>query len=228
MAVIIGLSGKAQRGKTTASNLLAVSFGFNEVSFATPLKEGIKTMFGLTEEHVNGSLKEAQLEGMREGVTPRMLMQTLGTEWGRNIIDPDLWVKLSLQRAAKMGDDARIVFSDVRFENEARAIRDAGGFIIHIRRRKMDEADAKARKAKAWTMLKQLKPVSAYNALFPHKSEAGVKVREGDSVIDNDYALWMFREDLLSSIAEATANHPGKAYQRLSREVVKALNASLT
>jgi len=67
------------------------------------------------------------------GVTGRHLMQTAGTEWGRNLVHPDFWVRLA-QRRIQTQPDKRIVFDDVRFDNEARMICGLGGVIIGIRR----------------------------------------------------------------------------------------------
>ena len=63
----------------------------------------------------------------------RHIMQMLGTEFGRNCIDPDLWVNLMQHRL--LGNIAPyIVFDDIRFENEAAMIRNLGGLIIHVER----------------------------------------------------------------------------------------------
>jgi hypothetical protein len=54
-------------------------------------------------------------------------MQTLGTEWGRQMIGEDLWLRAMathLDECASEND--RIVISDVRFANEAEFIRSRG------------------------------------------------------------------------------------------------------
>jgi hypothetical protein len=55
-------------------------------------------------------------------------MQTLGTEWGRNLIADDLWVKSAIRRAG----DLRTVITDVRFPNEMEAVVAAGGVCFGI------------------------------------------------------------------------------------------------
>lgn len=60
-------------------------------------------------------------------------MQTLGTEWGRHIIAPDLWVSLAAMRLDDHIHSPGVVFSDVRFENEANFIRQRGT-LLHIAR----------------------------------------------------------------------------------------------
>lgn len=61
----------------------------------------------------------------RVGLTPRQALQTLGTEWGRGI-DEDIWVDYALRRADSLlrGRDLyAVLITDVRFLNEARALR---------------------------------------------------------------------------------------------------------
>ena len=61
------------------------------------------------------------------GVTPRHMMQTLGTEWGRHMIDGDIWVKAF----ARLNAGMCVIVPDVRFENEAALVREHG-VLIHL------------------------------------------------------------------------------------------------
>jgi hypothetical protein len=90
--------------------------------------------FGLTEAQIDGDEKEVAIPGLG-CATPRFLMQTLGTEWGRNAVDPDLWVKHMRLRLGDILQITDVVIDDVRFENEATMIRDMGGKIIHVQGR---------------------------------------------------------------------------------------------
>lgn len=62
--------------------------------------------------------------------SPRLLLQTLGTEWGRSI-DPDIWAKATLREAQKY---EKVVISDVRFLNEVDLINEANGKVAKITR----------------------------------------------------------------------------------------------
>lgn len=79
----------------------------------------------------------------RAAVTPRWLLQRLGTEVGRSI-DPDVWVNLVVSTARRdaIGAGRDTVVSDVRFDNEARAILAAEyppvGYIALLRREGTD------------------------------------------------------------------------------------------
>jgi hypothetical protein len=65
------------------------------------------------ERMIEGDLKEAVHPEL--GVSPRHLMVTLGTEWGRDAVHPDLWVRIW---AASLPEAAHVVAEDVRFPNE--------------------------------------------------------------------------------------------------------------
>jgi hypothetical protein len=66
------------------------------------------------------------------GQTPRHAMQTLGTEWGRELIHPDLWTNV-WKNKVQTGLD-QVVTEDLRHKNEAEAVRSLGGKVIRIMR----------------------------------------------------------------------------------------------
>ncbi|MEM0934793.1 MAG: hypothetical protein AAGJ91_02675, partial [Pseudomonadota bacterium] len=56
--------------------------------------------------------------------------QTLGDEWGRQCIHPDLWVEIARPAAESyLAEGVPVVFDDVRYANEAAMIRELGGEI---------------------------------------------------------------------------------------------------
>lgn len=124
--MIIGLTGKARSGKDTAAAQL-VKGGFEHYWFSKPMKDACKSIFGWSDAHLYGDLKE--VVDKRFGCSPRQALQTLGTEWGRDCIGEDLWVDIA---KIKMQSAENIVISDVRFDNEARAIAEMGGLVFEI------------------------------------------------------------------------------------------------
>ena len=140
--VVIGLAGPAGSGKSTAAEILAREHGFVRTRFAAPLKAMMAAFFrecGLTDDDIL-----ARLEGPRKehedpllcGRTPRYAMQTLGTEWGRETIGRDLWVNAWRETACRaLDENGRIVVEDVRFADEAAAVRGLGGVVLGLRGR---------------------------------------------------------------------------------------------
>lgn len=130
--LIIGLSGLAGSGKSTAAAHLVHRHGFARVRFAGPLK-AMMAALGLTHEQIEGSEKEVPC-ALLGGRTPRYAMQTIGTEWGRDLIAPDLWIRAWRAAVDAVPAGQPIVCDDVRFPNEADAIRAAGGFLVRVER----------------------------------------------------------------------------------------------
>lgn len=133
--MLIGLSGKAGSGKTTVTNYLT-TMGFGTRKFAGPLKSMLSDLLisqGVEPEdttlYIEGDLKETPTE-LLAGKSPRHAMQTLGTEWGRGCIGEDFWVEAALRNL----DPGDLIFDDVRFPNEALAIRNRGGIVVNVLR----------------------------------------------------------------------------------------------
>jgi hypothetical protein len=95
-----------------------------------PLKDMLRAI-GLDEVYL-GSLKELPCP-LLCGATPRHAMQALGSEWGRNLIHPDLWVTLWREKAYQ-SKAPLIVADDVRFANEAATVLALGGTLLRVRR----------------------------------------------------------------------------------------------
>lgn len=129
---IVGIRGYKGSGKSTLGTHLERRHGYERVPFAAPLKMMLRTI-GLTGDETDGALKDKPCE-LLLGVTPRHAMQTLGTEWGRNL-HPDLWVHLWRRYVEFLVEQGKsVVADDCRFENEAKAIADMGGTILWVRR----------------------------------------------------------------------------------------------
>ncbi len=121
---LIGFAGPATSGKDTACDYLANAYFFTQYSFAAPTKRALMAMFSLSMAHVGGDLKEVDVDWL--GKSPRQLLQTLGTEWGRNQIGDDIWVKTlarelegDISLSQQLYESWFGVISDVRFEDEA-------------------------------------------------------------------------------------------------------------
>ena len=132
--MLIGLTGPAQSGKDTAAQHLRARHGFRQIAFADPLRAMLMAAFALTSADFEPGRKEEVLPEV--GKSPRQLMQSLGTEWGRQLVHPDVWVRLAEDTilAECVTNGRSVVVSDVRMENEADMIRKRGGIVIHLHR----------------------------------------------------------------------------------------------
>lgn len=137
--LLIGITGKAGSGKDTVGETLRDFYGVALTSFAWPIKKAISAMLG-TPMELWADRKWKEKIHPATGRSPRFMAQTLGTEWGREIIDPEIWVDLALQRLYEAGWP-RAAITDLRFDNEARVIREEGGVIIHVHRDDCGEVD---------------------------------------------------------------------------------------
>lgn len=131
---IIGFTGAKTSGKTTAAMALQHSKWLPKkvgiMSFAQTLK-GMARLI-LPREAFLPENKEDVTYGIC-GRTPRYVMQTLGTEWGREMVGNDLWLEVMRRNLANTTFKTVIV-DDVRFNNEAELIIDLGGVIYEIQR----------------------------------------------------------------------------------------------
>lgn len=143
---LIAFSGLAGVGKSTAANYLVANHGFTRLSFADPLRDMLKAL-GLSDADFTqeGKTRPHQL---LQGKTPREALQSLGTEWGRNMIGDEIWRDAAIRRAHEIiSRGGKVVFDDCRFNNEAEAILSIGGFVVGLCREGIKRAGGHASEA---------------------------------------------------------------------------------
>lgn len=131
MSRIIGLGYQARSGKDSVGDYLAAYHGFKKTAFAESLKEACRVIFHLDDRHLHGELKEEMHPFW--ATTPRDILQRVGTEALRRGFDEDVWVK-SAHLRVKQAPTTNWVLTDVRFPNEAEAIKSWGGQVFCIDR----------------------------------------------------------------------------------------------
>lgn len=127
-------------GKTTFAEALVRNHGFVRLSVAATLKAMVQTFlqesgldcYDAKELITDPDLKEYPIKELN-WQSPRYAMQTLGTEWGRELLGDDIWIGSAIRKAQYlMSQGQSVVFDDVRFENEAQAIVKASGAMVRV------------------------------------------------------------------------------------------------
>lgn len=146
---LVGLTGRARSGKDSLAHFLVEQHGFKRVAFADPIRHAVAEITGLSvDELMDGPAKETPLDWL-DGVTPRRMMQTLGTEWGRDTIHRDLWLRVAQRKidAALAAGAPGVVVSDVRFDNEAYFVADQDGLVVEVIREGIAKVEGHASEA---------------------------------------------------------------------------------
>jgi hypothetical protein len=138
---IIGLVGFIGSGKGTVADILTSKHSFVKESFANAVKDAVAPIFGWKREMLEGATPESRAwreandpwwsEALGKPFSPRLALQLMGTESGRNVFHTDIWV-LSLLR--RVDQSKNYVLADVRFPNEIDMIRESGGKVFRVRR----------------------------------------------------------------------------------------------
>lgn len=132
---LVGLYSPApQSGKTAVAAMLSEQ-GHVIVPFADTLKHMLVPMLtalGYSPERAwEMVLRDKEVKIPEIGVTVRHMLQTLGTEYGRQCLHPRVWLTCWQAQATRQ---ERVVADDVRFLNEADLVRSLGGEMWLVRR----------------------------------------------------------------------------------------------
>jgi hypothetical protein len=199
MSQIIGIVGFIGSGKDTVADYLVNFHGFKRESFANSLKDAVSVVFGWPRELLEGRTKESRewretrdewwSKRLKRDITPRWVLQYWGTEVVRKGFHDDMWVASLEHRLLNSQND--IVITDCRFPNEIKAIRNAGGRVIRIKRGAEPEWYDAAKSVNkgpsrnmSWALSKQ-----KMEKLGVHASETAWVGQKFDATLNNDGSL---------------------------------------
>jgi hypothetical protein len=131
--MIIGLSGYAQSGKDSTAELLCLKYGYKRLAFADPMRQALLTINPQLDSitRVSDLVEDYGWDLAKKNPEIRRLLQVLGTDFGRKMLGDDVWINIAL---SGIKSEDKIVVSDVRFPNEAEAIKKLGGTVWRINR----------------------------------------------------------------------------------------------
>lgn len=163
MTILIGIVGKIGAGKDTFADHLFWQHGFVKIAFADALRKAAEAMFGVPVSKMMDREAKEKVDPYW-GMSPRRMLQLLGTEASKPVFGDDIWLKRWAMTYDLVAETNHVVVPDVRFEVEAAALRERGAIIVHIER----------------------PGAGAAGEVGAHVSEAGVAFKDGDLLIKND------------------------------------------
>jgi hypothetical protein len=192
--MIVGLVGQIGSGKGTIADILVDRHGFFKESFANSVKDSCAAVFGWNRAMLEGDTLESRAwreqsdawwsEKLGREFSPRLALQLMGTEAGRDVFHPDLWVH-TVMRRCEQAPYNNYVIADVRFPNEINAIVKSGGKVIRVRRGEDPEWFALARECNIYNKQEIMR--NAYPEV--HYSEWAWIGWHYDIVMDNNCDL---------------------------------------
>ena len=137
MGLLIGLTGPPASGKDEVARYLIEAHGFKRVAFADEIRRAALVL----DPYVGESRRLSEIVGdhgwdycKSNWLEVRRLLQVLGTELGRDLHGQDVWVDMVFDAVHQLDAGQPIVITDVRFHNEAAAVRSHGGRIVRLNR----------------------------------------------------------------------------------------------
>lgn len=172
----VALTGLARSGKDTVGRILA-GYGYHRVSFADGVRQVALALDPIIDVGANGVVRRLSTfldaygyEQAKATPEVRRLYQRIGTEAGRDVFGPDVWVDIALKAVEAVADP--LVFTDVRFGNEALAARKRG---------QLD-----GRGTILVRMVREIGNETLTNGTGNHPSETGVATMTVDHEVAND------------------------------------------
>lgn len=144
--MLFGIIGDTGCGKDTMGDHLEKNYNFEKNAMAKPLKKACQIIFSFNDEQIYGTQEQKETPDPRWGnVTPRKILQTFGSELMRDGMEKiipglgkDIWIR-SAQLAYETSVNKNVVFTDIRFKNEADFIKKNNGILFKIRRNYWNE-----------------------------------------------------------------------------------------
>jgi len=140
---IIGLAGFIGSGKDTVGDILVDNYNFKKLSYADRLKDTIATMFDWDRDMIEGQTPHSRkwrekpdefwTNELGYDVTPRSILQRVGTDCMRKGLDDQIWI-LFVKKELIENPNTNFVIPDIRFFNERELVRNMNGQVWRIKK----------------------------------------------------------------------------------------------
>ena len=148
MRKIIAITGLKGSGKDTTADYIIKNYdNWEKDSFAGTLKDAVSSIFGWDRKMLAGETpQDREIRETRDDywseklgfeVTPRIVLQKLGTDCLRCHFHQNIWVD-SLERKIR-NTTKNVIITDCRFKNEIDMLRNLGATIIRVERDTLPE-----------------------------------------------------------------------------------------
>jgi len=132
--MIIAFNGDIGCGKSSACQYLQDYHGFIWNDLADPIRQICAIMFGVSVDALGDRTFKEKLHPDLL-VSPRTFMRQFGTEFARETLGREIWLKILLKKIQTSHQSVDCCVSDLRFQNEADALTTMPECsIIHITR----------------------------------------------------------------------------------------------
>jgi hypothetical protein len=196
MKNIIGLIGLIGSGKGTVGDYIVEKYNFKSDSFAKPVKDAVSVIFGWDRNLLEGKTLESRQwreeideywsNVVKFDISPRLALQLFGTECIRKVFHQNVWSASLIKRYEK--SNSNVVITDCRFKNEIDAIRNAGGYVIRVKRGEEPDWYEEYLRLYENDDFYQIGKLEE-EGYFPHVSESDWIGSEFDYIIDNSGTL---------------------------------------
>jgi hypothetical protein len=134
--LLLGLSGFAGSGKDTVGEIIVAHHGYVRYAFGDALKQMLYAINPLTQTYRGVTrlapfVDDVGWDRAKQEPDVRELLQRTGTEGGREVLGPMIWVN---EVRRHLPEHSHVVITDVRFRSEAEMIVQEGGYVWRIER----------------------------------------------------------------------------------------------
>lgn len=208
MSKLIGLGGALRAGKDAVAEHLSSEHGYVTLGMSDALNEALLTLnpwipVVVDTEYSHGTYhyRYADLHDAvgyveaKKNSEVRRLLQVLGTEVGRKMIDEDVWVQIAEDKIrGLLAEDKSVVITAIRFPNEIEMLKRLGGHSVWIERdavsrfKGLNSAKGVDTPEKGSSGVSEA-PVSAESTIKGHESENSVNKGMFEYSLDNNGTL---------------------------------------
>lgn len=216
---VIAICGAMRSGKDAVASYLERAHGYRVSKIAAPLKAGVCQMFGFTPEQLETDAKDRI--DPRWGVTPRAVMQIVGTDLMQgadlHALLPGLrprgfWIEALLHTTVRpslaFAPSGRLVISDLRFEHEVAALR------VEVPRHQL-------------LVMRVVRPniCSSNAAALHHRSEQEHQHIAVDVIIDNDADIAQLHRRVELALLRSAVGSRAKPFSAVQTTIAKPFSA---